>query len=302
VSMHEKNACVGPRLLHAQAQVGRLAAAGANRRRTGPACWRRLGRSGRRLLRCLAALCLPLLLGGCKSRPPAPILTWHEIAPDGAPAAEGEGGWRVPQSRFLAQLDALSAAGLQTIPLSQVAAAAEGGPRPGPRAIALTFDDGTQDQFERVLPALRAHRMTAAFFVVAGKLGKDEAHRVVERTPEGEKRYLIWPEVLALQAAGMEIGSHSLTHPRLPELSEAAALEELSRSRALLSEGLGRPCELLAWPYNSVRAATKRLAQQAGYRAAVAGVVHGSADRFALYRIPVMANTAPVQLAESLLR
>jgi hypothetical protein len=87
----------------------------------------------------------------------------------------------------------------------------------------------------------------------------------------------------------------------MPDLGEAAALEELTQSRALLAAGLGRKVELLAWPYNSVRAATRELAKKAGYRAALAGVVHGSKDPYSLYRIPVTADTEPVALVESLL-
>lgn len=254
-----------------------------------------------------AGAALPVLVAfslvssvACKSRPPAPILTWHEIGADAQPATESEGGWRVPQSRFIAQLDAISGAGFHTVPLSALLTQLEGGPALPQKSVVLTFDDGTQDHLERVLPALRAHKMVGVFFVVAGKIRADEAHRAVEKTPEGEKRYLTWPELIALQDAGMELGSHGLTHARMPDLGEAAALEELEQSRALLSAGLGRKVELLAWPYNSVRAATRELAKKAGYRAAVAGVVHGSNDVYALYRIPITAETDPVALVESL--
>ena len=112
----------------------------------------------------------------CKSRPPAPILTWHEVGADGQPASESEGGWRVSQSRFIAQLDAISGAGFHTVPLSALLAQVEGGPALPPKSVVLTFDDGTQDHLERVLPALRAHKMVAAFFVVASKVRADDAH------------------------------------------------------------------------------------------------------------------------------
>ena len=253
----------------------------------------------------LPMVLLPLLLAGCSScrgRPAAPILTWHAISDDAAPAPAGDAddGWTVPQRQFLAQLDALSSAGFQTVSLGGLLDHADKGTELPPRAIVLTFDDGTEDHLERVLPALKAHGMRATFFVTAGKIADDEARRVVEQSAAGTVRYLTWPEVRELRDAGMEIGAHGLTHARLPDLSDAAALDELVRSRALIGAALGTPPELMAWPFNSVRARTRELAQQAGYRAAAAGVVHGGSDRYALYRIPIKASTDPVELVESL--
>ena len=254
--------------------------------------------------RTVAALLACTMLAGCSScrgRPPAPILTWHAISDDGAPAGDDDDGWSVPQRQFLAQLDALSGAGFKTISLGALLDHTDRGTPLPPRAIVLTFDDGTEDHQGHVLLALQAHGMRATFFLVAGKIADDEAHRVEEKTPAGRViRYLIWPEVRALRDAGMEIGAHGLTHARLPDLTDAAALDELVRARAVIGAALGAPPELMAWPFNSVRARTRELAKQAGYRAAAAGVVHGGSDRYSLYRIPVKASTDPVALVESL--
>ena len=254
--------------------------------------------------RALAALLASVLMAGCSScrgRPAAPILTWHAISDDAAPAGDADDGWTVPQRQFLAQLDALSGAGFQTVSLGALLDQTDKGLKLPPRAIVLTFDDGTEDHVERVLPALKAHGMRATFFLVAGKIASDETHRVVELAPAGGTiRYLIWPEVRELQAAGMEIGAHGLTHARLPDLSDDAALDELVRARVLIGAALGSPPDLLAWPFNSVRARTRELAKQAGYRAAAAGVVHGGSDRYSLYRMPIKASTDPVQLVESI--
>ena len=254
--------------------------------------------------RALAALLASVLMAGCSScrgRPAAPILTWHAISDDAVPSGDADDGWTVPQRQFLAQLDALSGAGFQTVSLGALLDHTDQGTPLPPRAIVLTFDDGTEDHVERVLPALKAHGMRATFFLVAGKIASDETHRVVELAPAGGTiRYLIWPEVRELQAAGMEIGAHGLTHARLPDLSDDAALDELVRARVLIGAALGSPPDLLAWPFNSVRARTRELAKQAGYRAAAAGVVHGGSDRYSLYRMPIKASTDPVQLVESI--
>src|SRR5262249_60938469 len=75
----------------------------------------------------------------------------------------------------------------------------------------FTSDDGDEDAFTAALPALRARGMRATFFVVSGWIRPDEAHRFTRG--ETGRSSLIWPEVRALAAAGMEIGSHGRTRP-----------------------------------------------------------------------------------------
>lgn len=246
-------------------------------------------RLGLALACCLAAL-------ACKGRPAAPILTWHAIGPPGAAAADDADGWTVSQDRFEAQLDALAAAGFTTVPLSLLTAHAErGAPLPA-RPVVLTFDDGTQDHLARALPALLARGMRGAFFVVSGRLRARPEERVVA----GGRGYLLWSELVALRGAGMEIGSHSRTHPRLPDLPDEAARAELLESRRELEAALGAPVEWFAFPYNALRERHRPMVRAAGYRGAVAGVAHGGSDLRSLYRLPVRQETAPAALVAAL--
>ena len=115
--------------------------------------------------------------------------------------------------------------------------------------------------------------MRATFFVITSLVGR--------------AGYVTWDGVRTLADAGMEIGSHTATHPRLPDLSDARVQYELVESRLTLQAELHRPVEALAYPYNSVRARIEKAARTAGYRVAVAGVEHGSADLLSLRRVPV---------------
>ena len=63
--------------------------------------------------------------------------------------------------------------------------------------------------------------------------------------------------------------------------------KELVDSRTALEAQLGRPVDLLAYPYNSVRARVRQAAAEAGYRIGVSGVVHGGGDAIDLRRITV---------------
>lgn len=215
----------------------------------------------------MLAGCAVALLCCTRAKPPVPILGYHSI---GAVADE----YTVPLPVFEQQLDWLKAEGFATVSVHDLV---EGAPRPR-RSIILTFDDGKEDAVRLVLPALRKRGMRASFFVITGFVGKPG--------------YLSWDDVRTLVAAGMEIGSHSVDHRRLTELPEDQAREELLASKQALELELRRPAEAFAYPYNSTSSALSRQAEEAGYRAAVAGSAHGNANRFSLYRFSVTGKTS----------
>ncbi len=248
-------------------------------------------KSTKKLIIARATLLVALGSTGCHRRPEVPILGYHSVVDD-------PGRLDVTPKLFAAQLDALAAAGFHTVSLHAVLEHQDrGAPLPA-RPIVLTFDDGTADEVATLLPALKARGMIATFFVVSDWLGADAAHRKLEPQSRGSpaRAALTWPELKLLRDAGMEIGSHSRTHARLADLTDAAALEELTASKRALEAGLGAPIELFAYPYNSVRARLEPLVRQAGYRAAVAGQEHGGRGRDALYRIGVYRDTTPAEL------
>ncbi|GAC1347669.1 MAG: hypothetical protein NVS2B9_10260 [Myxococcales bacterium] len=239
---------------------------------------------------CLCAAALQAC-GGCRG--PVPILTWHAVG-------DGPGSYDVPERDFGLQLDAIRAAGFHTVSLHQVLAHEDAGAPLPDKPVVLTFDDGTRDNLTAVLPALRARGMRATFFLVPAWLGADEDHRHVEREEGATRSFLTVQEARELSAAGMELGAHGLAHLRLAGLPEAEARNQIAGARTLLEQQLGAPVDLFAYPFNSLRRPHRVLARAAGYRAAVAGVDHGSADRFALYRAPVMRTTTPQDLVRIL--
>jgi peptidoglycan/xylan/chitin deacetylase (PgdA/CDA1 family) len=244
-------------------------------------------------VRRLALILAAAVLAGCSRRPDVPILTYHSVS-------AAQDGFSVPADALAAHLDALQRAGFHTVTFREWLAHEDvGAPLPD-RPIILTFDDGYEDAWSVVLPALRARGMRGAFFVVTSLVGADASHRVVREEDGAIRRYLVWPEVRALAAAGMEIGSHGARHLRLADLGREQVLGELRRSKESLDAALGSPVEVLAYPYNSVRRWIVPLAREAGYRAAVAGGAHGNADRFMLYRMGVYRGTTAEQIVAQL--
>lgn len=80
---------------------------------------------------------------------------------------------------------------------------------------------------------------------------------------------LNWDQILLLSSAGMEIGSHTHSHPILAKLENRAAIDfELKHSRDLIERYTGKPCLTLAYPEGLDYAIDQRVvssAEKAGY-------------------------------------
>ena len=185
-------------------------------------------------------------------------LMYHEVLPD-APAAGSRDYFAVSRASFGRDLDAVRAAGYRGCSLvAALEAASE-------RRVAITFDDGTIGQFEHALPELLARGMTATFFVTTGWIGR--------------VGHVGWDQLRALRDAGMEIGSHTRSHPFLSELQRDAVWAELQGSRDDLERALGSPVRSLALPGGDApRTSLRALLPEAGYHAVATSRWGANAD------------------------
>jgi len=81
-------------------------------------------------------------------------------------------------------------------------------------------------------------------------------------------RLLTLPEIRRLLAAGMEIGSHTISHPKLSQLTAESSWREIAESRGELEKALGVPVWSVAYPFGGTDAVSTRemqLAERAGY-------------------------------------
>lgn len=62
-----------------------------------------------------------------------------------------------------------------------------------------------------------------------------------------------------------EIGAHTLTHPRLPEVGDATAAHEIRGSKLALEAIIGRPVVTFCYPGGEYRGAHLAMVQQAGF-------------------------------------
>jgi peptidoglycan/xylan/chitin deacetylase (PgdA/CDA1 family) len=104
-----------------------------------------------------------------------------------------------------------------------------------------------------------------------------------------EDRALDREELQRLAASDLvEIGAHTVSHPRLPELALAAQQREIRGSRDFLAEVLGRRPTSFAYPHGLQRAATRRIVRESGFARACTsapGVVRSGCDPLRLPRV-----------------
>ena len=82
------------------------------------------------------------------------------------------------------------------------------------KSLVITFDDGHISSYSVAFPILCNYKFKATFFIITERIG--------------EKEYLSWRQIREMNKYRMEIGSHTVTHPILTELSTEKIKFELS--------------------------------------------------------------------------
>ncbi len=186
-----------------------------------------------------------------------PILYYHEIGPDRSKHIVG------PED-FAAQLDWLRSEGHEFLSLDDVLEIYAGRRDAPARPVALTFDDGRTGALRHAAPVLARTGTPATFYVVTDWL---DGHAI----PDGERysEFIRWSDLPELRAAGIRIGSHSVSHRTLKRLPPEEVEAELRDSRRQLEDKLGEPIVHFSFPRGRTRRAVERRVRRAGYRSAV---------------------------------
>jgi peptidoglycan/xylan/chitin deacetylase (PgdA/CDA1 family) len=169
--------------------------------------------------------------------------------------------------RFEAQMLHLKRHKLRGVTMRELCRAMNTGDARG--LVGLTFDDGYEDFLSTALPTLETLGFSATLFVVAGMLGEENTweHR---GGPRIRLRLLDADGVREISERGMEVGSHTVTHPRLSGLDTEMLAREVGDSRQMLGEIVGTPVEGFSYPYGDLDGPAVRAARSAGYVYAVA--------------------------------
>ena len=169
------------------------------------------------------------------------VVTYHAITTTNSPVT-------VTKARLASHLDALADAGYRFQPLSTLTEALTAGKTLPRDAVALTFDDGYGSVATVAWPMLASRGVPASVFVIAGRIGQD--NRWPGQAPWVDTMPLLDTGALQeLADAGADIGGHSWSHPRLPEVPDDRLDGEMGAAADRLEQLVQRRVRHFAYPY-----------------------------------------------------
>ena len=123
---------------------------------------------------------------------------------------------------------------------------------PDNTAVVLTFDDGLISDYEMVLPLLSKYHIKASFYITARNIGKPG--------------YCGKSQLREMVSAGMEIGSHGLTHRYLTLMPEKEAKSEIKESKDIIEQVISQTIHSYAAVGGHFRGWMVDYAYQTGYQ------------------------------------
>jgi peptidoglycan/xylan/chitin deacetylase (PgdA/CDA1 family) len=129
------------------------------------------------------------------------------------------------------------------------------------RTVVFSIDDGYHSIFADVYPLFKQYRMSFTLGVITDYV------RPGEPAYESSQGFMKRSEIQELiDSLGIEVASHSMSHPFLTRLDSATAWKEIRESKTILESLFGRDVMTFVYPYGDMNARVRRMVERAGYR------------------------------------
>lgn len=164
------------------------------------------------------------------------------------------------------------------------------------RRILWTFDDAYDDLYSQLVPTALELGLKPVVFVVTNR---DDLTNFWDHQRGLRRRELLTnQQILEMQGLGFEFGSHSFSHPWLPDLDDAALRREVIDSKRALEDMLGREVRAFAYPYGGVDERVRAAVAEAGYKVAFTCIpgMNGWNDPLTLRRAEISEDTSRLDL------
>src|SRR5687767_11674333 len=234
----------------------------------------------------------------------ATVLCYHIVESPAAPRMH------ITRDVFRQHLRYLEMTGYNVIPLRDLYEYVSGKRASLPKnAVVITIDDGWSSTYTEIFPELQKRKFPFTAFIYPKIIGQTS-------------NALTWKQIKEMSDAGVDIQSHSLSHPFLTRRRHRSMGDkqygewiqrELAESKRILEKHTGKKVQFLAYPYGDYDARLTDEVAKAGYKAALTcdfGVVRKGSDPLRMKRFVIddrMDFTAfrrylganPMQLAET---
>ena len=178
-----------------------------------------------------------------------PIIMYHHIRDFNDLTDQIGTNLSVSPAKFAAQLDLIQADGYQTVTFNDILTKT----LPS-KPIILTFDDGYQNFYDNAYTELKKHNMTAVAYIIVN---------------DNSGLYMTPAEIKEISDNGIEIGSHTLSHPDLSKETIEQARTEIFNSKADLEKITGQTVVSFCYPSGKYNDAVVNEVKSAGYDFAV---------------------------------
>lgn len=195
----------------------------------------------------------------------ASVIMYHRFGAENMPSTN------ITLEQFEAHLEELASGPYTVMALSEVTEAIiQGRPLPD-YTVAISIDDAFLSVYKEAFPRLQSYGFPLTLFV---------ATNAIDRNLRG---YATWDQIREMQAAGVEIGSQSHTHPHMHQIDLEKARQEIETSNNRFIEELGIKPQLFAYPYGEYNLAIRDLIKEMGFYAAFgqhSGIMHKTLHPF----------------------
>jgi len=201
-----------------------------------------------------------------------PVLMYHNI----------DDNWKeskisVSPKSFRRQMEFLVKNKYNIVSLDEIKQLRESGKSIPYKTVAITFDDGYENNYTNAFGVLKEYNIPAAIFVVLNKIGR-----------EG---YLTWPQIKEMAKHNIQIGSHTLSECYLPDIKDETRLKrEIYDSRRMLKKRIPQAGDFIAYCSGGFNEHIRQIAIDAGYDGACAtnpGKDYPDDDIYAIKRLRI---------------
>lgn len=193
-------------------------------------------------------------------RPTATVLCYHIVEAPAAPRMH------IDRATFVQHLQYLEMTGYNVIPLRHLYEYVSGTRASIPKnAVVITIDDGWRSTYTEAFPELQKRKFPFTVFIYPNIIGQTA-------------NALTWKQIREMAEAGVDVQSHSLSHPYLTKRRHRDLTEkqyatwlqnELAQSKKILEKETGQKVQFLAYPYGDYDTNVAEASAAAGYEAAL---------------------------------
>lgn len=122
--------------------------------------------------------------------------------------------------------------------------------------VSFTYDDGFEECYSIIAPALEEFNTNGAFFIIGGFVNGDNHYK--ENCTQNilkikGKKPMNWQKIKCLHDRGHIIGSHTLDHVNMNNTNNSFIDSQIRKNKQLIEECTNQPCDFFAYPYGQYK-------------------------------------------------